>query len=131
MLQYHRKNAESTVLAQNLLHRINAIEHRLMERLENSLIEALSEEKNGTERSYVINIDYVSNFIFFSCCIASLIALNRIWHCIVDFNLSHACLIASPIALYRIICDEYCKCNFTLQRMLNCLHFGLHLNCLA
>ena len=47
MLQHHQKNAEGTLLEQNLSHRINSIEQRLTDRLENSLIEALSEENNG------------------------------------------------------------------------------------
>ena len=51
MLQHHQKNAEGTVLEQNLSHRISSIEQRLMDRLENSLIEALSEENNGMIKS--------------------------------------------------------------------------------
>ena len=47
MLRHHQKNAHGTQLEQNLSHRITSVEQRLLDRLENSLIDALSEEDNG------------------------------------------------------------------------------------
>jgi hypothetical protein len=55
MVQHHQKNSEGTELEKNLKHRINSIEHRLMERLETSLIDALSEE--NTRKFQHLSVD--------------------------------------------------------------------------